>query len=165
MAQKPWGITLACLVMVVAGISVIYGGIQMGQEVAGPTMMSASPMDAGTEDVEAGIADYVLPMSIGLAVAGSAIAMIILGAILFLFSYLIWTENELGWYAAVAFAGLGIVADLAFIALAGATLTSVSIIAIALSLLVLIGLFHRKTLERIKPEHVEYKGWDMAGVV
>ena len=165
MAEKPWGITLACLVMVVAGVSVIYGGIQMGQEVAGPTMMSASPMDAGTEGVEAGVADYVLPMSMGMAVAGSAVAMIILGAVLFLFSYLIWTENEIGWYAAVAFAGIGIVADLVFIAFAGATITSVSIIAIGLSLLVLVGLMHRKTIERIQPEHVSFKGWDMAGVV
>lgn len=166
MAEKPWGITLACLVMVIAGISVIYGGIQLGQEADGqPMMMSANPMDAGTEGTEAGVADYVLPMSVGLAVAGSAIAMIILGAVLFLFSYLIWTENEIGWYAAVAFSGIGIVADLMFMAFAGATITSVSIIAIGLSILVLMGLLHRKTISRIKPEHVDFKGWDMAGVV
>ena len=166
MKNRPWGITLACLVLALSCITLLYGGISemSGAEVQVFDADGLDVAEEGAEEVETPVGNYFILNSVG-AITAVPFGMILLGAILGVFAYLIWQQNEIGWYASVALLVVGIVVDLVIVAMNGVQLGTAGIVAMGVSLLILIGLLHRKTIEAISPSMVNFKGWDLKGVV
>jgi len=152
MDKKPLGVTVACLVFAITALVTLYTGFTM------QTTLSATGagLMAGGEPIQ----DYLLLNSEQFALGSlGGMGMIIMGILFLAVTWFLWNKNALAWYFAVGLLGVGIIIDIVMMLFYGVQITNVGFVAIGLSVLVLLALFHEDTISAVKPE-IDYKGWN-----
>ena len=154
--KKPWGITVTCMVFAVMAVVTLYTGM---------TMDTAEAPAEGVEEASVDIMSY-LPMNdvVEGAMSGTSIGLIALGAVLAILTWFLWKEHDVAWYFAVGLLGIGVVVDVAMIMFYGAELTNIGIFTLGLSVFLVLALFHKDTMSAVKPEMIDYAGWDLSSV-
>jgi len=148
------GITVACLVFVLTAIVALYSGLTMSNTAG----VESTGLMAGEEPV----LNYLLLNADTFNFGGNQLVLVSMGLIFLAVAYFLWKENDLAWFFAVGLLTVSIVVDVVMIAFYGVVMTSVGMIALAVAFITLLALFHKDTISAVKPEMIDYPGWDLS---
>lgn len=152
--SQPWGIVLMCLLLAVAGLVMVVAG--------GASMTAVKPATTGTPTPETitdptGLMAY---MPVPNMLAGISLALVVVGVLFFAFAYLMWQHNELGWYGTLVFVGISLFLDVVQILFYGLAVATPMLVALAISVVIILTLFHKSTIKAINPD-IKYNGWKL----
>jgi hypothetical protein len=156
MDKKPWGITIACLVFAVIALVSFYAAYIVQTTAAGAT---ATVPAIDNQPIQ----NYLILQIIQMALGSTAWGLAILGIIFAVGAVFLWKQNELVWYFSVGMLSIGILVDVVLMAFFGVAVSTFGVVAIAVSLFVLFMLFHEDVIEAVKPEIMNWTGWNLKG--
>jgi hypothetical protein len=158
MAKKitPWSVVVSCLIMALVGVVSLIAGLSSMTLVA-PSFTTLPPQE--TINDPTGILSY---MPLPGMLAGLSLALVILGVVFLVFAYLLWQRNEIAWYGSVGLIGISLILNVIAVIFYGASFTTPIIIAIILSAVTLLALYHKCTIRTVNPD-IKYNGWSLGG--
>ncbi len=131
--NKPWGIVLNVIMFAIAGIASLFGvlGILTSQGI----LADIFPLTSFTADV--------------------SIFLFALAIVYLILAVYLWNLDKNAWLVAVVLNMIGVILGVLSI-----VLTPAGIIVIALQLTMFASLFHKDTIDAVKPE-IKYPGWEL----
>lgn len=151
--MQPWGITLSCILLAVAGLVTLVAG--------GASIQTASTSAVGTGTATTTITDPTGLMSympVPGMLTGISVALVVVGLVFFAFAYLLWQRNEIAWYGATALIGISIGLTIVQALFFGLAWTTPMLVSIGLGAVIILGLTHKDTIKVVNPD-INWNGW------
>lgn len=147
--NKPWGITLNCLVLAISAVSALFGALAL--TIAGTAATASITTLTGI-----GITNIASYITIG------AVFLIVIAIVATALLYGLWKHNDIAWWACLILLVIGIVADFVAMAFFGYDVVAITFIILGINVLLILGLLHRDTIAAIRPD-IDWPGWVLEG--
>lgn len=146
--KQPWGISLNCLVLVIAGVASAFGALALITVGTAATSSIAYLTGFGVTN----IASYITM---------GGVFLIVMAIVAFALCYGLWVHDSTAWWICLGLLVLGIVADVIAVVAVGlgyGAFTPITLIVIGVNLILIFGLLHRDTISAVRPD-IKYTGW------